>query len=552
MKNFWFFLLFFSIPVMSQDTSNCFVQFSGKLDSVFVEVASHGSSIAWPKFTPGNHNPDSSLSFRQQKNVSLGPSWGAALPKMQRGFSSGKMNDGHGSVIYNISSGPNPADLSAPLKVSVNIPRGKDLFFHGRIFGGPKKIDSNLKVVTEKFSDYFIAREFPIILLDQGKYLIRCSKLNNLDSLKVIYSWTDKPSQAKLLDAFVAVDSAVKHIGQLAPNYWHKYVANFDGVEFTYLYIIGDIVTGLESCGSPYSITGPQFISEEAVYHTLLHTFVGKFCMPKEYMADDGHYHPSDALWFYEGLTTFMGLRFSSGNLDDFANKLAGNLYRAKLANNITDLGDLAHDQKWESWYAKGYLSWLPLQEIGLDAEALVSWLFEKKLIDIGRSYIQSADIMDWIHEFNPVAGELASKNYQGAYLPEAWRILAEAGWSLAPLKESPRWYKYYLGPYSIKPGIQLPTDDYPILSGYPEYLITADSKLVVEAEDNDEALKLFKSRPDELFQIEFSSGEKLMLKDNFTFTDGTPYFMFGKIKSDLSQKQKYFWHKLNYYYLIK
>lgn len=549
MRNFLFFLLFFSISVMSQDTSSCFIKFSDNLDSVFVEVTSHSSSITWPKFTPGNHSPDSSLSFSQQKKVSLGTSWVAAMPKMQRGFSSGMVNNGHGPVIYNISSGPNPADLTASLKVSVNIPKGKDLFFHGRISSGSQKTDSNFRVVTENFSDYFIAREFPIILLDQGKYLTRYSKLNDLDSLKVVYSWADKPGQAKLLEAFAAVDSAVKHIGRLAPNYWHKYITNFDGVEFTYLYVIGDIVTGLESCGSPYSITGPQFISEEAVYHTLLHTLLGKFCMPKEYMEDDGHYHPSDALWFYEGLTTFMSLRFSSGDLDDFANKLAGNLYRAKLALNIIDLGDLAHDQKFESWYAKGYLSWLPLQWIGLDAEALVSWLFEKKLIDIGRSYIQSAEVIDWIHEFNPIAGELASKNYQGAYLPEAWRILAEAGWSPSPLKESPRWYKYYLGPYPIKPGVRLPTDNYPILSGYPEYLITADSKFLVEAEDNDEALKLFKSQPDKSFLIEFSSGEKLMLKDNLTFTDGTPYFMFGKIKSDLSQKQKDFWHKLNYYY---
>ncbi len=548
MKNFLGFVFLFSISILSQDINKCTIRFSEYSDSLSVVVNSRAKIVTWPRFTPGNHCPDSSLSFTLGRNDPVSSFWVAILAKRKRGQSSGRVSAT--ASIYHISSGPLSPDLSLPLQLELEVPATKDLVFHGRIFSGEGQAPSSSRIITEKFSDYFIAREFPVILLDTGKYFVRYSRLNRLDSIKVVYSWVDKLGQAKLSEAFAAFDSAASQIGQLAPNFWHRYIQNFAGAEFTLVYIISpDLITGLESCSAPYLITTPQFISEELPYHVLLHTLIGKFCAPAEYRADDGHYHPSDLLGFYEGLTTFLSLRFSSGDLTAFANKLAGNLYRAKLAPDYVDLRELAYDQKWESWYAKGYLFWLSLQAAGLDVPAFVSWIFENELINSGRTFIQFSDILNWLKKFNPAVYELAAKNYQGDYLAAAWQILATAGWSPAPLKESPRWYKYYLGPYPITPGVQLPTDDYPVLAGYPKYLITPDgSKLVIEATDDDEALQLFKSQPDQLFLVEFSSGEKLKLKDNFCFSDGTPYFMFGRLKTDLSQEQKVFWRKLDHF----
>jgi len=547
-NNFLSFVFLFSILTLGQDINKCTIRFFKYSDSVSVDINSKAKAVAWPRFTPGNHSPDSSLSFTLSRSDPISSSWTATLAPRKRGQSSGRVSAA--ASIYHISSGPLPPDLFLPLELELEVPTTKDLVFHGRIFKGGDQAPSSSRIITEKFSDYFIAREFPVILLDTGKYLVRYSRLNSFDSIKVVYSWADNLGRAKLSGAFAAVDSAANQIGRLAPNFWHRYIQNFDGVEFTLTYIIGsDLITGLESCSAPYLVTTPQFISEELPYHVLLHTLIGKFCAPEEYRADDGHYHPSDLLGFYEGLTTFLSLRFSPGDLTDFANKLAGNLYRAKLAPDYVDLRELAYDQKWESWYAKGYLSWLPLQAAGLDVPALVSWIFEDELINSGRTFIQFSNILDWLKKFKPAVYELAAKNYQGDYLAAAWQILAAAGWSPAPLKESPRWHKYYLGPYPITPGVQLPTDDYPVLSGYPKYLITPDgSKLVIEATDDDEALRLFKSQPDQLFLVEFSSGEKLELKDNFCFSDGTPYFMFGKIKTNLSQEQKVFWQKLDHF----
>lgn len=551
MKKISLFLAFFSllaISVYGQEAINhCSIRFSKNSDSVIVDLSVKANEVLWPRFTPGNHEIDTSLTFSFLDSSNGRSSWTAALPRYQRGGGSGKFNNG--PTIYDLGSGP--ISTTGQFFLTIDVPTSKHLLFHGEIFGEPSRVP---RILLRGFSNYFTAREFPLVLLDSGKYLVRYSKLNGDDSLKVIFTWTDSLGESKLPMAFAAVDSAARKIGSLAPNYWHKHIGNFDDATFSYLYIINSerVVTGLESSSAPYSIMTPQSISEEASVHTLFHTF-DRYCLPKSYLEADGHFHPSDALWFYEGLTTFLSQKFSSpnGELADFINRLTPSLYRGKLAADIVDTRKLSQDERFESWYAKGFLFFLFLQEkADFNPEGFVTFLFDNKLIDSGRVAIESANVLNWISEFNPAAGRLVQEYGSGAYLKEAWKILLDNGWSPAPLSETPRWFQYYLGPYPIKqPGVQLPTDNYPLIPGYPKYLVMSDgSKKAIEATENNEALKLFKSQPDYAWTIEFSSGERLKIKDNFSFSDGSSYFMFGKIKADLSPSQKTFWRKLDYY----
>jgi hypothetical protein len=539
-----FLCCFWGVLIYGQPTNRLIIKFNNQIDSIKVRVVSN--DIAWPHFTPGIHETDSSLHFQQTASET----WSAALTKMSRGTASGKINNG--PVIYHISSGPVPAPLADPLTVTVNVPPGKDLLYHGQLFSEPVKTGW---LLTRGFHNYYTAREFPIVLLDSGKYLVRYTRVSPLDSVQVVYTWIDSLGQSKLSNAIATVDSTVRQVVNLCPEFWHKYVSAYDKSQFTYLYIISnDVVTGWESCSAPYSITVPRAISAEGVYHTWLHTLIGKFSMPAEYLKDDGHYHFSDALGYYEGLTEFQSIKLggNNGNFVYFANRLSADIYRAKLAPEHSDLADLSADHKFESWYAKGLLFWLVMQEEGLNVDTLIK-LFDRILINSGQTAMQLSDVWRWIGKINPQLGRLAEQYSHGEYLNKAWQILRTNGWSPAPLKDSPYWYNYYIGPYPIKAGgVLLPTDNYPAVAGQPKYLIRSDGiKMLIEAKPNNEALRLFKSEPDKLFSVEFSSGEVLQIKDNLCFSDGTPYFMFGTIKIS-NPDQAQFWARLDKSFHVK
>ena len=493
-----------------------------------VTIRATGKTVS-PGFTPGNHHGDKFLFFKKRHNR-----YQAMLPDFQRGMSSGKF----GSIIYQISSGVIPAKLSAPLTIKISIPSGKVLVWGGKIWRG--------KRARLSFPSYFVAREFPIILINKGKYLVRATPFNRVDHMDVVYAWDDSSGKAALTGAFQAVDTAAANIGEFAPTYWHRYIQDYNGRRYllTYFITAKPIVTGLEHYNSPYIITTPKYIREDGVFHTLFHSLVGKAIIPRAYRYFDGGYQTSDILGLYEGLTTYLSTRYVRNN---FASVLSAMLYRARLRPDLSDLRMIGFDQEWESYYSKAYLFWLYLEENGLNVELFSKWLFSIRLIN--QTFPVQAewpDLIGWLNSYDKRIGQLAERSSRGAYLDAAFRILREKGWQPIPLKDMPAWYDLYIGPYSVRPGRpQLPTDIYPATSAYPAYLLTGDSKLKIEPDRDNAALRMIKDHPDSLFNIEFSDGIIRQIRDKLSL-GGEPYFMDGTISIDKNNER--FWHKLNVY----
>jgi hypothetical protein len=424
--------------------------------------------------------------------------------------------------------------------ITVQVPNGKILVWGGKVWRpGTAQL---------KFASYFVAREFPLILIPAGQFQIKTARFNSLDSLQAVYAWTDSLSRTQLPAAAQALDTAAALVGSLAPSYWHKFIVNYGRYPYTLVYIINNqgVVTGLEHYNSPYAITVLSFISVEGLLHTFLHSLIGKATIPEEYVQADGHYHAADALGFYEGLTTFLSTRYAA----DFPASLSALIYRAKLraaCQDLTELGGCGADI--EKWYSAGYLFWVYLQSQGLDVELFSRWLYTVELINQPFPVrIRWTDVITWIRDYDQNLGKIAAASYQGKYLSAAFTSLQAHGWSPRPVWQVSRWYDFYIGPYALTPGgVQLPTDNYPVTKAYPHFLVNSDgSKLLLAPQIDNPALVLIKTHPDSLFVIEFSDGVRRRVANYLFFADGTPYFMHGTIQ--LNDQNRRFWSALSVY----
>ena len=345
-----------------------------------------------PGFAPDMHHPFE-LQFRKNGN-----SYEASLPDFQRGVSAGKF----GSIIYQISAGVVPDNLDKPLTITVSVPEGKVLIWGCRTWREGK--------AQLTFSDYFQAREFPIILVDRDKYLMRSSRFNQIDSLNVIYVWEDSLTYAALPLAFQIVDTAAFNFGHFAPAYLDKYVLRYfspskkQKKNYLLVYFITNrpIVTGSEHYNQPFVITMPRYIKEDGVSHTLFHTLFGKSIIPKAYVLPSGHYFPANSLALYEGLTTYLANRYVR---DNFSAALSALIYRAKLRTDL-DIEDISLDSKFESYYGKGYLFWLYLEANGLDVVLFSKRLFDVYLINSPFPYLTDwRDIIGWLKLYDERIG---------------------------------------------------------------------------------------------------------------------------------------------------
>jgi len=486
-------------------------------------------------FSPDNHH-EFKLPFTNAGNF-----YQAALPNFQRGMSAGKLGT---AIIYHLPAGVVPEKLSEPLRIKVRIPKGKVLLWGCEIWTG--------ELAEASFADYFQAREYPIILVDADKYLVRISRFNRIDSLSVAYIWADSTTQAALPLAFQAVDTAALNFGYFAPTYLDKNVLSYGlagqkKYMLTYFITSLPVMTGAEHYNQPLAVTPPRYIREDGIFHTFFHSLVGKSIIPKEYLRSDGRYCPSDALAMYEGLTTYFSNKYIHGN---FAASLSAMLYRACLRPDLIDLRKISLDTENESYYAKAYLFWVFMEANGLNVELFTKWLFSIYLINKPFPVqFDWADVINWISAYDQRLGQLAAASSSGAYLDIAFKILEEKGWAPIPLKDMPEWYDFYIGPYSVEPGgRQLPTDEYPsINSAHPVYLLENGQKLKIEADKSNPALRRIKDNPDLSFRIEFSDGRIIEVKDQLMLGSRN-YFMTGTI--DFSRAPD-FWSNLFKYLVV-
>lgn len=506
--------------------------------SVFMTDNLIGLKISGPvvktNFTPGADHGNTSvfngdtLSFKKEGDI-----YSTTFSDFSRGMAAGKIQD---VSLYNFSAGYVPRDLRKPLHTRVSFSKGKTLIWCGESF---------TTQVEQNFSSYFVAREFPLVLVPTGKYIKRVSHFTKRDSMNVFYVWEDSLTKAVLPTAFGVVDSAADIIGRIFPKYLRK-IINYGGHGYSLVIIINKkIVTALEHFNAPYIVTVPQYITVGGVLHTLLHSFIGKSVIPSEYMRPDGKFYPSDALGFYEGLVTFLSLKYER----NFSARLAGTIFRAKINPECSDLTKVSVcGAGLEKWYADGYLFCLYLQSLGLNMEEFTHWLYEDELFlrPVFPIQIHWSDVLGWLSKYNPEIGKVASEVYKGDYISLAFDTLKVRGWSPIPVWKIPRWYDFYIGPYPLDPnGVVLPTDNYP--AGHPMYLLNAGKKMHLKAETSNPALMLIKSHPDSIFNIEFSDGSKREVENKVKFSDGSWYSMHCII--GINESNKRFWHELNIYF---
>ncbi len=499
-----------------------------------------------PQFTPGNHGPDTSITLiNSGRGIYAGE-----LLKFKRGFGSGIIGNGN-VIIYHLSSGFVPANLYRPIVVRIDIPSGKDLVYHGQVWQ---------EGVTEvEFPDFFAAREFPIILVEEDKYLVRSSRLNRVDSMLVVYCWVDSLTHSKLREAFAAVDSAALRIGELAPSFWHKFINNYGSVPYVFTYIINnEVITGLEHFNAPYSVTVPFYIRMDGAYHTLLHSLIGKALMPKEYLAADGKYHQSDVMFLYEGLVTFLSMKHA----DNFPASLAGLIYKAELFPAYDSLKNIGLDHQFESYYAKGYLNWLDWQNKGLNVELMIKYWLSIKLI-LSEKVPVAVDyetVIKWVADYDKMLGHsspyLLPSNLNGGYVESAFKTFEDKGLQIIPMNQVARWDTAYIGPYPIN-GISpkqpmLPVDNYPILETgvRPAYLIlSGGQRIPIGPEKDNPALKILRQFPDSLFPVVFSDSSVIKLTKNLYFSRGKGnirYFMHSNLDDSSYYKNKDYWDSIN------
>jgi len=531
---FWLCFLCFSGLIIGQPAQQLAVTFKGSIVTVKSSVPTTET-----QFTVGNHHVDTLMKFNRVAPLT----YQAALPELNRDAGSGIIDS---NIVYHNSSGPVPQNLKDGLLITAKLSQNYVLVWHGQIW-----TDSTAQI---NFPSYFVAREFPMYLLKNNKYLTKYVRFNKSDSALVVYSWSDNSALAALPEISKAVETALRNVQKIAPGYWHKYLQHFAGANYTLVCFISRQMFGLEHTNSPYVVISYKYpqLAEQITYHEVLHSLLGKSIFPKTYLAPDGKFHTTDMLGINEGLTNFLATRYTPSEI--FASWLSGILYRAKLrlfCNNLKE--NNICDSQFETYYNKGYVYCLYLQAQGLNPDKWLNWLLDHYLINRPFPVPATFDsVLVWLKKYDYKIGKLAAVSYQEDYLKKGFSLLEQNGWRPIPLYNVPAWDTLYVGPYSIKPnGVQLPTDNYPItINGiYPEYVVTDSGKIKLSLEANNRGRKLIETYPDSTFKVMFSNGIVLKIKDKMTFEDGTPYFMYGTINYD---KNKSFWKRLCFYLNLK
>lgn len=394
-------------------------------DSIFVS----GDSLARVYFTPGIHHPDSTGEI-------FGASTRAKLPADFDLSAASKSSAG----FYHLTSGPVPVDFDDSLRVIFRV-SGKIIFCRGREFHSEAII---------AFPDFFTAREFPFFWADSGQFEVETYQMNGLDSVKVVFIWSDSSGQALLDTAKTIASAAIEEVGKFAPNFWHCHIQNWGGGKYmlTVFLGIGHGYEGLEHFSSPFVVV-PDWLqkAEDTVVHEMFHSLVGKALMPTEYIQSRDDYIPTDVLWFYEGLTELVGNRYTL-----FPNPFSFYLNRHVLQDILvpeSDLRRLSRESSKEKrgyiYYNKGYLLFLCLaSQINLDD--WLRWLFEEELN--GRQIpvpTTSDSVVHWLNKYQPGAGDYLEELLPGGYGQIADSLLYYYGFREVCLKD---WSNDYIGPY--------------------------------------------------------------------------------------------------------
>ena len=170
-------------------------------DSIFVtgdSISSNGDSLTKVVFTPGIHVSDSTCEI-------FGTGASAKLPDDFDFSATGQLGVG----FYHLTSGPVPANFEDSLRVTF-VALGKTIFCQGREFHSEAII---------AFPDFFTAREFPFFWADPGQFEVETYQMNGLDSVKVVFIWSDSSGQALLDTAKTIASAAVEEVGKFAPKF---------------------------------------------------------------------------------------------------------------------------------------------------------------------------------------------------------------------------------------------------------------------------------------------------------------------------------------------
>ncbi len=487
----------------------------------------------FPHFTVGHHRPDSTLTFICQQNLCQ-----ANLPAFTRLKTAGYFFDGE-MGIYHLSAGAVPTNVSDSLILNFYVP-GKSVLLKGKIFAQQGKIS---------FDNYFTAREFPLFWFVPDKYQVELVAINELDTIQVVYAWADSIGLA-LLDTVSKITSqTIKKIGKVAPLFWHKHLSKWEGATYTLIVFLNAPPVGLEHFNSPFVGINPNYLNltADVITHELLHSLIGKATMPLAYLQADGRFRPTDALGYYEGLTVYLTQRFLPWQT--FVRNLGWIVSNAKLLmENDLRIVSLT-DKKYESYYFKGYLFWFVLNSKFNFIDDWIKWLFEKKLINRSIPVPTNMDsVLTWLSEYDRKIGDCAVEIISGKYMQIADLLLAENGWQPIYFKDDPSYSWAYIGPYPLyQGGMVLPIDTLNIPAGTtPKYLLTASGgKLELKLPRQGKltlGMKIITASPDSVVTIIMSNGDTVQTSKNPKFSDGSDYFISGKI--NLNKNNRHFWRK--------
>lgn len=534
-------------------------------------------------FTIGHHSPDSTFGVIDGDSVTL------TLGDFGRQNTSAHYKS---LVIYNPTSALVPSD-SGPVNLIVKASE-RLLFYQGRLYQNFFKVS---------VPNNFVLREFPIVICEKNKFFAAKYPLNQTDSVKVFFFWADSAGKALLPFAQTRVKSAVAEIGKIAPSFWHKNLQHWAGVDYSLVVFLGTNYIGLEHFNCPYVGLSKRYLYslEELAYHEMLHSFLGKSIMPETYMMNES-FHPTDVLWWYEGLTSLLGNRFYKFR-PDFVRDLTWRVSRANFGK-LFDLREVSlRDRKEEGYYEKGMMFWISIWE-KIDLEKWLSWLFEIKLKNRKVPIPANSDsIFFWLNEYKPGVGDYARELAKGSYLDSAEKILEFNGWRRLLFKDSD-YNNSYIGPYYYAGGYKFYIDtlgiplDYKFVgiidekndtipffgsgnSGYKRMMAKPDSifrvimkwgkvskviyldkfsldslkdkvqftRLVIAKKelkiDNKQVISFFRVYPDTAIKvrIEYYKVEKvLLLKKNMYFPNGKPFFWQGDVhfgKIPLKRREK-------------
>ncbi len=493
-----------------------------------------------PHFTIGHHQPDSCLKLTTDKyRIIYQGNLGLMKREKPSGYFPAKYDGRVG--VYHISSGVVPADLQDSLHLNFFIPQ-KSVLIKGKIFR---------EKGTITFKDYFEAREFPFFWFDTDKYRTELTPLNHLDTIQIVYAWVDSSGFSLLDTVRNSLLQAINTIGKIAPHFWHKHIQHWGKIEkYTLMVFLGTPPLGLEHFSSPLIGINWDYLytTTELTIHEMLHSFIGKATIPREYLVGDGKFYSTDVLGYYEGLVSYLADRMLPK--EKFASILAWNVSNAKMFNENDLRAVSLTDKKYESYYFKGYLFWLVLNSKFDFIDNWIKWLFEEKLTNRSIPVPTNMDsVLTWLSEYDHRIGNYASAIISGEYMQIADSLLTANGFEPLYFKNDSSYCWAYIGPYPLyQSGMVLPVDTFNIQHGVIPVKVVAKNDtfplfLATKEKGWSAGQKLMEQHPDSVFTVIMSNGVKVKTSKNVYFPDGTDYFMNGKINNIESS----FWKKHNY-----